>query len=284
MSSTSSSPLTRRACTTSCAAPPTTSDNHQRRTANVDQPDPGEAAHPAPDRDGRDQLAHSERYAELEFTVRLGLLVDREAADRNNRRLARNLKTARLRAQACIEDIDFRRPRGLDRTQILRLADADWVTDHHDLVISGATGCGKTYLACALAQAAIRRGHKALYWRLPRLLDELHIAHADGRVTQLMTSWARVDVLILDDLGLRPLTTAQTADLLEVIEDRHGRRSTIITSQLPINTWHDNLGDPTLADAICDRILHTALRIELRGEPMRKPPPQDPSPPAQEPP
>jgi DNA replication protein DnaC len=218
-----------------------------------------------------DQLQHPDRYGELEFTARLGLLVDREAQDRDNRRLTRNLKTAHLRTQACVEDIDFRRPRGLDRTHILTLAEAGWVTDHRDLLISGATGCGKTFLACALAQAAIRRGHRALYWRLPRLLDELRLAHADGRAAQLMTSWARIDVLVLDDLGLRPLTPAQTGDLLEVIEDRHQRRSTILTSQLPINTWHDNLGDPTLADAICDRILHTAARIELRGESLRKP-------------
>ena len=127
-----------------------------------------------------DQLEAPERYGELEFTARLGLLVDREAQDRDNRRLTRNLKTARLRAQACVEDIDFRRPRGLDRTQILNLAEGGWVTDHRDLLISGATGCGKTYLACALAQAAIRRGHRALYWRMPRLLDELRMAHADG--------------------------------------------------------------------------------------------------------
>lgn len=185
-----------------------------------------------------DQLEHPDRYGELEFTARLGLLVDREAQDRDNRRLTRDLKTARLRAQACVEDIDFRRPRGLDRTQILSLAEAGWVTNHRDLLISGATGCGKTYLACALAQAAIRRGHKALYWRLPRLLDELRLAHADGRAAQLMTSWARIDVLVLDDLGLRPLTPAQAADLLEVIEDRHQRRSTILTSQLPINKAH----------------------------------------------
>jgi DNA replication protein DnaC len=181
------------------------------------------------------------------------------------------LKTAHLRTQACVEDINFRRPRGLDRTQILNLAEGGWVADHRDLLISGATGCGKTYLACALAQAAIRRGHRALYWRVPRLLDELRLAHADGRAAQLMTSWARIDVLVLDDLGLRALTAAQAGDLLEVIEDRHQRRSTILTSQLPINTWHDNLGDPTLADAICDRILHTAHRIELRGESLRKP-------------
>jgi DNA replication protein DnaC len=218
-----------------------------------------------------DQLEAPDRYGELEFTARLGLLVDREAQDRDNRRLTRNLKTAHLRTQACVEDIDFRRPRGLDRTQILNLAQGPWVADHRDLLISGATGCGKTYLACALAHAAIRRGHRALYWRVPRLLDELRLAHADGRAAQLMTSWARLDVLVLDDLGLRPLTAAQASDLLEVIEDRHQRRSTILTSQLPINTWHDNLGDPTLADAICDRILHTAHRIELRGESLRKP-------------
>jgi DNA replication protein DnaC len=217
-----------------------------------------------------DQLEHPDRYGKLEFTTRLGLLVDREAQDRDNRRLTRNLKTAHLRTQACVEDIDFHQPRGLNRTHILALAQAGWVTQHQDVLISGATGCGKTYLACALAQAAIRRGHKALYWRLPRLLDELRLAHADGRAAQPLTNWARIDVLVLDDLALRPLTAAQAGDLLEVIEDRHQRRSTILTSQLPINTWHDNLGEPTLADAICDRILHTAHRIELRGESLRK--------------
>ena len=218
-----------------------------------------------------EQLERPDRYTELDFTARLGLLVDREAQDRDNRRLVRNLKTARLRTPACVEDIDFRRPRGLDRAQILALAQAGWVGEHRDLLISGATGAGKTYLACALAQAAIRRGHRALYWRLPRLLDALRLAHADGTAAALLTSWSRVDLLVLDDLALVPLTTPQAADLLEVIEDRHQRRSTILTSQLPINTWHDNLGDPTLADAICDRILHTATRIELRGESLRRP-------------
>lgn len=230
-----------------------------------------------------EQLEHPEHYGELEFTARLGLLVDREAQDRDNRRLTRNLKTARLRTPASVEDLDFHRPRGLDRTHILRLAEAGWVTEGRDLLITGATGVGKTYLACALAHAAIRRGHRALFWRLPRLLDELRLAHADGRAAQLMASWARIDVLVLDDLGLRPLTTTQAADLLEVIEDRHQRRSTIITSQLPINTWHDNLGEPTLADAVCDRLLHTAHRIELRGGSLRKPPPPTPTQPTEQP-
>lgn len=217
-----------------------------------------------------EQLERPDRYGELEFTDRLGLLLDRETQDRDNRRVTRNLKTARLRAPACIEDLDFRRDRGLDRSHILRLAEAGWVTDHRDLLITGATGAGKTYLACALAQAAIRRGHKALYWRLPRLLGELRLAHADGRAAALLASWTRVDVLVLDDLGLQPLTSTQAGDLLEVIEDRHQRRSTILTSQLPITDWHDNLGDPTLADAICDRLLHQAHRLELRGESMRR--------------
>ncbi len=217
-----------------------------------------------------EQLERPDRYDELEFTDRLGLLLDRETQDRDNRRVTRNLKTARLRTPACVEDLDFRRDRGLDRSHILRLAEAGWVTDHRDLLVTGATGAGKTYLACALAHAAIRRGYKALYWRLPRLLGELRLAHADGRAAALLASWTRVDVLVLDDLGLQPLTSTQAGDLLEVIEDRHQRRSTILTSQLPIKAWHDNLGDPTLADAICDRLLHRAHRLELRGESMRR--------------
>jgi DNA replication protein DnaC len=231
-----------------------------------------------------EQLERPDRYGELEFTDRLGLLLDREAQDRDNRRVTRNLKTARLRAPACVEDLDFRRDRGLDRSHILRLAEAGWVADHRDLLITGATGAGKTYLACALAHAAIRRGHKALYWRLPRLLGELRLAHADGRAAALLASWTRTDVLVLDDLGLQPLTSTQAGDLLEVIEDRHQRRSTILTSQLPITDWHDNLGDPTLADAICDRLLHQAHRLELRGESMRRTGTDDPPPSTTDPP
>lgn len=231
-----------------------------------------------------EQLSQPDHYGELQFADRLGLIVDRESQDRDNRRLVRNLKAARLRTQACVEDIDFLRPRGLDRTQILQLAESGWVTQGLDVVIVGPTGAGKTFLACALTHAALRRGHRALYWRLPRLFDEIALARADGRLAKLLNTWARLDVLVLDDLALRPLTAEQAADLLEIIDDRHGRRSTIITSQLPVDHWHDNLGEPTIADALCDRITHGTHRIQLRGESMRKPStPTTPEPPASSP-
>jgi DNA replication protein DnaC len=217
-----------------------------------------------------EQLERPE-YRELSFEERLGLLVDREATDRDNRRLERNLRAAKLRLNASIEDLDFRRPRGLDRGLILSLAEASWVATHRTVLIVGPTGAGKTYLACALAHAALRRGHRALYLRLPRLWDELAIARADGRLPRLLTAWARLDLLVLDDLALRPLSAAQAAELLEVIEDRHGLRATLITSQLPVSHWHEALGEPTLADAILDRLVHNAYRIELRGESMRRP-------------
>ena len=208
-------------------------------------------------------------YAQLTFEERLGLLVDREAQDRANRRLDRNLRTAKLRTVACVEDIDFRHPRGLDRSVVLSLASAQWVNAHQNLLVVGPTGVGKTFIACALAQAAVRAGHTALYLRAPRLLDELAIAHGDGRFARLVTTWARIDVLVIDDLCIRPLTPDHAADLLEVIEDRSQRRSTIVTSQLPVANWHEALGDPTPADAILDRLTHNAHRIELRGESLR---------------
>ena len=216
-----------------------------------------------------EQLERPE-YAELSFEERLGLLVDREASDRENRRLARRLKAARLRSDAVIEDLDLRTPRGLDRATVLSLAESHWVAAHRNVLVTGPTGVGKTFIACALAHSAIRRGHTALYLRIPRLLDELVLARADGRLPRLMAAWARVDVLVLDDLGLQPVAAPRAADLLEVIEDRAGLRSTIVTSQLPIGHWHEALGEPTVADAILDRLVHGAYRLELKGGSMRR--------------
>ena len=220
---------------------------------------------------GLAEQAHSPAHQALSFEERLGLLVDRELTERENRRLERYLKTAKLRTNAVIEDIDFRRRRGLERPVILGLAEAAWVTNHHNIAVVGPTGIGKTFLACALANSAIRHGHTALYLRAPRMLDELAVARVDGRFQRLTTTWARIDVVVIDDFLLRPLTADQAADTLEVIEDRAGLRSTIITSQLPIPMWHQAMGEPTVADAVLDRVLQNLHRIELEGESMRRP-------------
>lgn len=210
-------------------------------------------------------------YQALTFEERLGLMVDLEEQDRENRRLYRYLKAAKLRSNASLEDLDFHRVRGLDRSVVLALADARWVEAHHNVLVVGPTGIGKTYTACALAQAAIRRGHTALYLRVPRMLDELSVARVDGRLPRLLSAWARVEVLVIDDLGLQPLINQQAADLLEVVEDRHQRHATIVTSQLPIKQWHEALGEPTIADAILDRLLSNSHRFELSGESLRRP-------------
>lgn len=209
-------------------------------------------------------------YDALGFEERLAMLVDRELTERQNRRLERMLKAAKLRIAANVEGIDFRRPRGLERAQVLSLAEAHWVQSHHSIVVVGATGLGKTYLGCALANAAIRRGHSALYLRGPRLHDEIALARADGRLARLMSTWARTEVLVIDDFLLRPLAADQAADVLEVIEDRVGLRSTIVTSQLPVTMWHEALGEPTVADGILDRLLEHVHRIELHGESLRR--------------
>jgi DNA replication protein DnaC len=216
----------------------------------------------------------SPEHQALSFEERLGFLVDRELAERDGRRLDRYLRQAKLREPALVEDVDFRRRRGLDRTQFLGLAEASFVKAHQDVAIVGPTGLGKTYLACALANAAIRRGHTALYLRAPRMLEDLAIARVDGRLQRLMAAWARIDVLVIDDFLLRPLTADQAADVLEVIEDRSGRRSSILTSQLPVALWHEALGDQTIADALLDRVVSRLNRIELEGESMRRPEPE----------
>jgi DNA replication protein DnaC len=207
---------------------------------------------------------------ELSFDERLGLLVDRELTARDNRRLTSRLRRARLKHQAALEDIDYRHPRGLDKSLIQALAACRWVQEHLNILITGPTGVGKTWLACALAQKACREGHTAMYLRLPRLLQELAIAKGDGRYPKLLTTLAKTEVLILDDWGLVPLTAEQRRDLLEILEDRHGVRSTLATSQLPLDKWHDLIGDPTLADAILDRLVHNAYKITLKGASMRK--------------
>jgi DNA replication protein DnaC len=209
-------------------------------------------------------------YAELSFEERLGLLVDRELLARDNRRLERLLKIAKLKLPAAIEELDYSRPRGLDRHAILQLAESHWVHERQVVLIVGPTGVGKTFLACALAQAAIRHGHSALYLRAPRMFDELAIARADGRLARLMASWARIDVLLIDDFLIRPLNADQSADLLEIVEDRANQHSTILTSQLPVANWHEALGDPTIADAVLDRLLERVNRIELVGDSMRR--------------
>ncbi|HET6417667.1 MAG TPA: IS21-like element helper ATPase IstB [Polyangiales bacterium] len=208
---------------------------------------------------------------DLGFDDRLALLVEAEWTDRQNKRLSRLLREAKLRiAGACLEDLEYAKERKLERPLMRQLATGRWIEAHQNVVITGATGVGKTYVACALAQQACRRGHRVLYRRAPRLFDELTLTRADGTYAKLLARFARTDVLVLDDWGLAPVHDVERRDLLEIMEDRHGLRSTIWTSQLPVTQWHDHLGDPTVADAICDRLLHNAHRIVLQGPSRRK--------------
>ena len=211
--------------------------------------------------------------AALGFDDRLGLLVDAECLARENKRLQLALKDAKLRlSQACVEGIDYAARRELDKALVRQLATGRWVHEHHNILITGMTGTGKTYVACALAQQACRQGHRALYRRVPRLFEELTLAHADGSYIRLLARFARADVLVLDDWGLGGLRDQDRRDLLEILEDRTGTRSTIVTSQLPPTKWHDYLADPTIADAICDRLLHPAHRLALKGPSRRREP------------
>jgi len=207
---------------------------------------------------------------DLSFEDRFGMLVDAQWLWKENKRMKRLLKNARLKLPASMEDIDYRTPRGLDKSVMVHLGTCDWIRRHQNVIVLGPTGTGKTFLACALAHKACREGLGAFYIRTPKLYTTLAIARADGSYGKTLARLARVPVLILDDLALAALTDPERRDLLEVIEDRHGSASTIITSQLPVENWHEMVGDPTIADALLDRLVHNAHRICLKGESMRK--------------
>ena len=216
------------------------------------------------------QLAQPAAH-DLSFDERLALLVGAETTERDNRKQIRLLRLAHLRqSNACVEDIDYRHPRGLERSRMAGLVNCDFIRQRQNLHITGPTGTGKSWLACALGQAACRQGLPVRYERVPRLLETLRLSRGDGSYGKKLQQIAKTDLLILDDFGLKPLSSPEKHDLLEIIEDRHGLRSTLVTSQLPIKTWHEYLGDPTVADALLDRLLNNAHRLELRGESLRK--------------
>ena len=209
----------------------------------------------------------------LSFEERIALIVDRERLYRDNQRKSRLLRGAHLKvATACIEDINYKAARGLDKKQIATLATGEWIRRSQNVLITGATGSGKTWLSCALAQQCCRQGASVTYWRVPRLIEELRVAHGDGSYIKFLKSTAKASLLVLDDWGLTALSTQDRADLLEILDDRVNAGATLITSQLPVDTWHAYLGDPTLADAILDRLVHQSHRIVLKipGESMRK--------------
>ncbi len=206
----------------------------------------------------------------LSTEERLGLMVDRELIERHNRRLTTRLRKATLRHQGAVEDIDYRHPRGLDKSLMTKLTTCQWLHEHLNVLITGPTGIGKSWLACALAQKACRDGFTARYVRLPRFLRELAIAKADGRYGKLMSELAKTDLLVLDDFGTAAMNDEHRRDLLEILDDRYGVRSSLVTSQFPVEHWHELIGDPTLADAILDRVVHNAYKLTLKGESMRK--------------
>jgi DNA replication protein DnaC len=206
----------------------------------------------------------------MPFEERLGLMVDRELTERDNRRMQTRLRAAKLKHSTALEDTDFKSPRGLDRSLIMKLADCKWVAEHMNVLITGPTGVGKTWLACALAHKACREGYSSYYVRLPRLLQEMDMGRADGRYAKMMRQLSKTSVLVMDDWGLAALTDQHRRDLLEILDDRYNLRATIITSQLPVASWHEAVGDPTLADAILDRVVHNAYKINLSGNSMRK--------------
>ena len=208
--------------------------------------------------------------AQLSFEERFGLIVDYQMTALENRRMQNRLKTAKLRLSATIEDLDFRNDRNLDRSTIMSLAQNQWVRNHHNILVTGPTGSGKSYLACAFGNHACRRGFTVRYFRTPRFFQALAVARGTGRYDRVLRSLLRIDLLIIDDWGTALLTDEERRDLFEIVEDRYDRRSTLIAAQLPVEHWHDIIGDPTLADAILDRLIHNAHTITLKGESMRK--------------
>ena len=218
----------------------------------------------------REQLESPNSCDSLSFQERFGLLVDRQWTWKEDNRMQRLLKNAKLKINACVEDIDYKTPRGIDKTVMLNLSSCHWLRKHQNVIIIGPTGIGKTFLTCALANKACRENIKAFYTRIPRLLQELAMAQADGTYPQMMTKLAKTCLLVLDDFGLAPMTDSERRNLLEVVEDRYNMGSIIIVSQLPVNHWHEIIGDPTIADAILDRLVHNAHKITLKGKSMRK--------------
>ncbi|MGH2625299.1 MAG: IS21-like element helper ATPase IstB [Anaerolineales bacterium] len=217
-----------------------------------------------------EQQLGSNECTRLSFDERLGLLVDSEWAAREQRKLKRRLRSAKMRYAASIEDVDFKHPRGLDRQQVLSLGNCVWIQSQHNLLITGPTGIGKSYLACAFVERACRRGYSAAYLRLPRLLQQLAVARGDGSYDRLLGRLARLDLLAIDDWLLAPLRDGERRDIIEVVEDRSERASTLIASQLGAKEWHAVIGDPNLADSICDRLLHNAHRLDLKGPSIRR--------------
>jgi len=216
------------------------------------------------------QQMDSPDFSELAFPERFGLLVDRQWAWKENRRMQRLLKNAKLKINACVEDIDYRSPRGLDKSVLMNLISCDWIRKHQNLILTGATGVGKTFIACALANKACREGFSAFYARAPRFYYDLAIAKADGSYPKFFSKLAKTQLLVLDDLGVSPMTDPERRNLLEVIEDRNESASTLVASQLPLEKWFEIIGEPTIADAILDRLVHNAHKINLKGDSMRK--------------